>query len=277
MSTQTRDDYVDVTDVRAAEAQLAAELQKLEEIVAAEVPPSVTKAVEAFQAITLTPTARKLLDDSCDNVSNNRGVGLTGSAQQEAISRATLFKACNGDLSAVIDALTRSTGESERGGVIYSTIYAVQKAAVFVANLMYRTRLDRRADEDLPMNVDSREDFRDAPYGLEPDPDPLLAERAYAGDGAENVVLDALSELHVYLGLLVEMYGWDPDRPMPYLVYQAKDGAFIQVHDAQAALDIMEIRRQESRARSQERRATSMKRASELALAAVKAGLARKA
>lgn len=277
----THEDYVDVTDELAAKAELEAEISKLAEAVAEDAPPtSVVKAVEKLVDLKLGRVAQQLLNSATENVATNRAIGLEGSAKDEALNRATLFKVCDGDLTRVIEAIIGCTGESERGGVVYSAVYAVQKAACFVANNVYRRELDRRDDDmeargevALPMNVDPREDHREPPYGLGPEPSDLELE---GGGATHETALDGFTELHTYLQLLTEAFGWDPDRPMPYLVTQSKDGHFVQITDAEAALDLMEVRRNESRARAQDRRSKSLKQASQLAMKFIKSAVAKR-
>ncbi|OYV62955.1 MAG: hypothetical protein B7X03_03610 [Parcubacteria group bacterium 21-58-10] len=268
MNTRT-EDYVDVTDeLRAAEA-INVEIAALEADTST-VAAGIAKAVNALGEIRLSPIAQRLLNDATINVANNKAVGLTGSAKEEALQRAALLKAANEDLPTAIDAICRSVPEDTRGGVIYSLVYAIQKAAVFQGNLMYRRHIDPRADIDEQLLVDQREAFRAPPYGLGPDPDPMADEAFEHGELAHTTVLRAVEELHIWLQLMTEAFGWDPERPMPYLVVMAKDGGFVQITDALAAFDLTEVRNQERRARRQDERARAMKVASGAALAFIK-------
>lgn len=268
MNTRT-EDYVDVTEeLKAAEA-IKAEIAALEADTST-IAASIAKAVSALGEIRLSPIAQRLLNDATSNVANNKAIGLTGSAKEEALQRAVLLKAANEDLPTAIDAICRSVPEDARGGVIYSLVYAIQKAAVFQGNLMYRRHIDPRADIDEQLLVDQREAFRAPPYGLGPDPDPMAGEAYEHGELAHTTVLRAAEELHVWLQLMTEVFGWDPERPMPYLVVMAKDGGFVQITDAMAAFDLTEVRNQERRARRQDERARAMKVASGAALAFIK-------
>lgn len=261
----THEDYVDVTDELAARAKIEAEIAALEADTSP-VAASIKKAVDGLAEIRLSPIAQRMLNDAVSNVANNKAVGLTGSAKDEALQRAALLKASNEDLSQAIHFIVQNVPEESRGGLVYSVVYAVQKAAVFQGNLMYRRHIDPRADIDEQLLVDQREAFRAPPYGLGPDPDPMADEAFEHGELAHTTVLRAAEELHVWLQLMVEAFGWDPERPMPYMVLQTKDGHFEPVSDVQAAFDITEVRNQERRARRQDERARALKNASSAAL-----------
>lgn len=265
------EDTVDVTDqVRVAEA-LEAEADKLEA--------SFDETTKRLAEFKLTPRATKLLEAACENVSSNMGSNnMEPSAQKQIQERAALFAACDNDLGEVVDTLYGATARDdqasikEAGSVIYSTCFAVQKAANFVANLWYRRALDPLENEDLAQggtvvrddgaafHADRRQEDRGSIPGLGPDGEVLTIagssvehDAAIADDWTDPVqnVVDAYIELHYYLQLLTEAFGWDPERSMPFGFVMEKDGRFTPITDPIAMLDIMDVRSKEARKKRQ--------------------------
>jgi len=203
------------------------------------------KRVKQFE---LSGLVKKLLEAACRNVGESRGMGLNPEAKLEVEQRAALFVATDYNLSGVLTRIAHDVETESAPGLAYSVCFAVQKSANFIANLWYRRNLDPKDGEGNPAH-DYR-DQREAPYGLEP-------EAADEEESFENVA-QALDDLHIYLQLLTESFGWDADNPMPYLFVQEKDERFTPIHNAQQALDIMEVRAQTARRKRQERRAKGL-------------------
>lgn len=271
------EDTVDVTEQVAEHAELRREADALEATF-----DETTRRLAEFK---LSPRALKLLDAACVNVASNMGSNAMDEAAQKQIQeRAGLFAACDNDLVTVIDtiydALVKhaddAAGVKSAASTIYSTCFAVQKATNFVANLWYRRALDPVADEDLGganrkvdgtvlredgtvFHADQRAENRGSILGLGPDGEELTTvgnATEHDGIGGEwddpvQNVVDAYAELHDYLQLLTEAFGWDAERAMPFLFVMRKDGGFDAVTDAIQALDIMEIKSKQSRAKRQ--------------------------
>lgn len=271
------EDTVDVTEQLAEQTELKREADALEASF-----DGTTKRLAEFK---LTPRTLKLLDAACVNVASNMGSNSMDAPTQKQIQeRAALFAACDNDLVTVIDtiygAIVTEAGNAAQvksaASSIYSTCFAVQKAANFVANLWYRRALDPIADDDLAgpnrkvdgtvlrddgqvFHADRRQEDRGCIPGLGPDGEELtVVGNAVEHDGigdewtdpVQNVV-DAYVELHDYLQLLTESFGWDPDRAMPFLFVMRKDGGFDPITDPTAALDVMEVKSKQSRAKRQ--------------------------
>lgn len=284
-------DYTDITE-ELANLELA---DKLEEHIASEQTAVVAETadqryvrrIKEAQAkigdLRLRPMTLTLLALACANVAASDGRGMPDEdARTEIQERAALFTAFNLELVDVLNCLREHNDTDAVPGLVYSTCFAVQKAANFVTNLKYRAALDPNDGEGLPVH-DYRE-LSEPPVGLGPDGEEVVE----AGDAREHMdstvcrhveILTAFEELHVYLQLLSEAFGWDAENPMPYLFVQSttKDGkplgTFAPVHDAEHALDIVEVRSKEARAKRIQRRSAGLRAALEGAKNAVlKAG-----
>lgn len=272
------EDTVDVTAQVQEQRDIDAELRALEQVVAQDIETESDeeRRVRAFGTFKLQPLAKKLLAAACENVGSNMGSNtMEANAQKQIQERAALMASCDNQLPDAVDAIIEALGKDnprEASSVIYSTCFAVQKAANFIANLWYRRALDPVGDQDISdpngkvgtvtredgatFSADQREERRAPPYGLGPDHD----ETAYDAEGnrivanqgeaqrSDETILEAYVELHDYLQLMVEVYGWDPERPMPYCYVTENNGAtFIPITDPSAALDITEVKTQQSR------------------------------
>lgn len=275
------EDTIDVTDERVAMDDLKAEADKLEAHLA-EVKANETdeeRKVREFGEFKLTLRAKELLDRACENVGSNMGSNTMDEQSQKKIQeRAALFAACNNNLADVVDAICEGLATEdprEASSVIYSTCFAVQKAANFIANLWYRRALDPVADQDLggvpgvgtvvrddgtTFAADRREEQREPPVGLgNDDPNAGELDAAYDIRGPEDLVLEAHTDLHMYLQLVVEVFGWDPERPMPFCYVTEDNGAtFTPVFNAMQALDISEVKSRESRRRREARQTQAL-------------------
>lgn len=202
-----------------------------------------------------------MLDLALVNVSENKGVGIEDPLQRQAVQdTAQLLKLADVDLSKAIDFIIDGAESTAAPGMIYRLCFQIQKALLFTGNLVYRKALDPLADFDITKYVDYREELRPAPYGLEPitDIDHDGRERMHADDMNHEVVERALENLHIYLQLVTEAFGWDPENPMPYCFVQQKDETFKPIHDLVTALDVQEVKSKEARTRRAERNAKNM-------------------
>jgi hypothetical protein len=316
MARKKIEEYVDVTEelanleaadrleqhlaeagaAREALAAAAAALEAGNEAVAVEILDAATRKPEtaderfvrrikgaqaALGEMRISPMTRGLLQAACDNVAKSTGVGIEDKDAQQLIQdRAALFSMCGCDLNAVIDVLSDNIGVAELAGQVYSTCFAVQKAANFIGNMKYRRALDAKDGEGTPAH-DHRE-ASEPPCGLGSDgPEPLefdgTREHIDERDLPHHDVLRAMEELHVLLQLIPEAHGWDADAPMPYLYVPHSDGTFTPVWGAEHALDIMEVRSKESRARRTKRQSAGLQAALAGARRAMKAAVSTKA
>jgi len=253
-------DTVDVTPI-----------DKLAELVEAET--SAETATTKLSDFRLTHVAKALLDRAVVNVSENTGKGLEDPlARDSAETLAGIFEASGHDLSKVIDFTLEAMGDDPKAALnmIYKECYAVQKALNFIGNMTYRRALDLKGDFDLEAFVDYREENRSAPYGLEPLGDYDVNDQAYSGQEDHEIVLAALEEVHIFLQLITEAYGWEPEQMMPYAVVQEKDESFSQIHDLVECLDLMELRFKESRRKRQEKQLMGLRAIQEMARAKLK-------
>lgn len=262
------------------------------------------KAALALSEFRMTPGAKLLLDRAMDNLAENTGANIADPEFKAQVkSRAELVKAAGNDLSVVIAALVDSCGSpTEAPGVVYSTCYNVLKAAVFIANLDYRRWLDPKGDFDLKPYLDAPltgrgEDGNDPraegfDRTIDDDGSPLDGQtghdtlvdaawhnlRALYGPHIEDegeVFSASLDDLRLFLSLTCDSFGWDPDRPLPFAVFQNPDGTFENITDAQVALDHAEVQRQEARKRKAERDALRLTAAAERAKQLVSGALKR--
>jgi len=262
------EDTTDVTEqVREHEA-LGEEITKLEGVVARDLAneTDAERLTREFGEFKLTPLAKALLARACENVASNMGSNtMDDSTQKQIQERAALFAACDNNLASVVDAICDGLAAEdprECSSVIYSTCFAVQKAANFIANLWYRRALDPVQDEDLASGgsvrrddgasfpADQREELRDPIIGLGPenvDTDPV------------QDAVDAYEEVHTYLQLMTEVFGWDPDRSMPYCFVTEDNGAtFTPITDAMQGLDISEVKSRQARKRREVRQTQAL-------------------
>lgn len=238
-------------------------------------------AAEQLGEFRLTPGAEHLLDRALDNLANSTGIGIIDEAQREDIlGRAQLIKATGNDLSIAIEAVVGSCGPLEAPGAVYSLLFNVLKAAVFIANLDLRRYLDPKQDNDLSMYMDKREEDRAPPYGYATRQEyEYAAMRELYGSEFQDfgdAPACALSDLRYFFQLTVEALGWNPDNTMPFSNVMNPDGTFAPINDPQQALDAAELRRQVSRAKKRERQATLNAAAVDKANELVRAALARR-
>lgn len=228
----------------------------------------------------LTPLARSLLDKALVNVTENTGRGIEDPlAKDQVETLAGIVKASGDDLARAIEFVV-DTMQDEADTYVYKLCYATQKALNFIGNMAYRRALDPKSDFDLEMYIDQREEHMDAPVGLGSEQELAFdkdGNRKFNVAGGEEVkadheqILDALDTLHVYLQIMTEAFGWDPERPMPYMaILDEMTGKFEHVYDCEACLDLMEIRYKESRVKKQEKQLAGLKKIREAALAALK-------
>lgn len=282
---------VDVTEeVQAAEAAKAeAAAVKSEADLLAEHLAKQSAALAKLGEFQLRPLAKELFLAACDNVATNVGSNSMAPEVQKQIQlRAGLMAACGNDLSKVVDLIVEANGNDPReaSATIYSTCFAVQKAMNFIVNLRYRRALDPKEDEDLvgtgavkredgaTFAADPREEQRDPVPGLQPDE----YERSADYDPVtplEDQLVEAYVEVHDYLQLLTEAFGWDPERPMPFLYVMEGDDKFVPITDPIAALDIQQVRAKEARAKRTARQNDALASALAAARKQLKAAAAR--
>lgn len=249
------------------------------------------KAALELEDFQLTPGAKHLLDLALDNMSTNDGQGIDDPQARDSVRlRAALIEAAGNDLGVVIEALVASCEKPQDvAPSLYSMLYNVVKSAGFYANLDYRRYLDPRAEFDMSSYLsaegkaridreldgehgspDRREDDPSAPDGLDTYVDRELAlyRQLYGAEVIEDgdVILCAWSDLRLFCQLTVESYGWEGDE-MPFTFVQETDGSFTPVHDVRTAIDALEIKRQQSRAKRAEREAARVSAAIERARA----------
>lgn len=251
------DDTIDITEDLA----LSAQLEELEDIVAddAETDPQGV-AAGRLADYRLTPLSLTLLDKAIVNVAENNGRAITDPQQKDQVLfRGEILANSGHDLSVAIDTIIEAVDTLSAPGLIYNLVFNIQKAVNFVGSVLYRQALDPNQDIDLVQYADYREEDteRAAPYGLGVEHEDINARR-YEGQLKCDVVKDAIDELHIYLQLVTEAFGWDPEQPMPYMFLQNKDGSFKSVWDLNLMLDIMEIRRQEARAKRDAERSKNL-------------------
>lgn len=262
-----RDDTIDITQELAdLEAQDRA-ADALEAHLAAEAKADPAEAAnQRLAAFSLSPRAKDLLDKATENAMRNSGNGIDDeSAKLKIKQMAELLAATDGDLSASLVALTDAMEVMELPNAVFSLCFSVQKAAIFIGNLQYRRALDPQDGEGTPVH-DHRE-HRDPPYGLGPDgndEDPV------------DAVRHAIEDVHLYLQLLTEAYGWDPERPMPFVYLAEKDGTFRPIYDVEQALDYLEIRRKQAQAKRAVKQAAGFAAAAARAKATLLAAGAKK-
>jgi hypothetical protein len=223
----------------------------------------------------LSQTARLILDRACENVAGNKGfTPRPGTSEiehdrevklrEETLQRAALFTAFGCDLPDVLECMREQVDLESLPGLVYSTCFAVQKAANFAANLMYRRAIDKANGEGIAPH-DHREQ-QEAPCGLGAENE----EVAFDADGNRlfnvaggverqteyEVILQAYTDVHLYLQLLTEVYGWDIEAPMPYMYVSNPDGTFAPIWGAEQTLDMMEVRSKASAVKRIERRSS---------------------
>lgn len=249
------EDTADITEsLKALEAA-----DRLAEHVEANPPSHAEVATDKLKEFRLSKVALALLDKALVNVAENTGRGLEDEqAKKQAQLLGGIVAVAEHDLSKAITFIIAAVPVEQAVGTIYSLCYSVQKAMNFIGNMAYRKALDPASDFDLEQFVDYREDEHAAPYGLQPEGEFTSNDRKYEGQPDHEVVFDALEEVHIYLQLITEAFGWDATQPMPYMAVMNKDETFTQVHDLEQCLDAMEIRFKESRRKRQEQRTANL-------------------
>lgn len=247
-------------------------------------------AADQLEVFNLTPGAKNLMDRALDNLATSTGSGIVDEdAKLDIQLRAELIKAGGCDLGIILGALTEEAPIEDMGNVVYSMCFNVLKAAGFIANLDYRRFLDPAQDLDLISYVggltdengklvaakgENGSDPRTAPGAFytdnREDHSPLEGQSGHATraefylesfrelygsrvEVPEDVIPAALQDLQYFLQLTAESFGWDPQRPMPFMFIMETNGAFTGIHDPVQALDALEVKRQVSRARRREK------------------------
>lgn len=231
----------------------------------------------------LSQGAASLLDRALDALSKNTGAGLEDpAAVQDAKLTASIIRNAGNDLSVVLEAYTLVADPLNLGATIYSVCNKVMRQSLFFANLDYRQAegLDIASDdsvteaffaryvddqyvtealghvvEGVELVDDPREADREPPYGFETHREAQLKAlaRVYGSEEPTEAVINALSDLRLFLQLLTEVHGWDPERPMPYANNMEPNGTFTPIHDVVQALELTEIKRAASQVRRRER------------------------
>jgi len=249
------DDTVEVQQPDVTTEALQALEDHVEQIPAPEL---AAARLEVFQ---MSRVAKTLLDRAMDNLSSNDGKGLEAIdpvAAKRVAERAELASLCGGDIPTIIGFICDAIPVLRAENAIYTFLFSVQKAVNFVGSSWYRRALDPKADFDLEAFVDYREEERTAPMGLEPDGEFEQNDRAYPTQEDHEVIFAALEEVHLYLQLLSESFGHDPEQPMPYMMVMEKDEKFTSIYDLQQALDALEIKRKANAAKREVQRAEDM-------------------
>lgn len=263
------EDTQDISDKLAALDELDNEVETLAKVVNSEPEAASIVAAEELAQFPLTKLARKLLDQAMDNVSKSTGSGMTDDIARDKIqSQAALVSACGNDLTTTVQYLSEALEEDPLSiaNSVYSICFSVMKAVVFIGNMQYRRALDPRGDYDLDKYVDYREEERDPPYGLGRDtPDEFDCKM-----DAWSQIETAVDDLRHYLQLLTEAFGWDAERPMPFLNTTDDDGVtFTPIHDVVTAFDITQVKSQASRAKRAAKQSAAMLVAARRARAAL--------
>jgi hypothetical protein len=250
-------------------------MAKPEDIVAA-----AAKANEELQSFELSPGSRNLLTRAIDNVIGNKGANLTDpTAKLAAESRSMFLEAADGDLAIALDAIAATFDAKNVAAQVFSLLYQLLKAATFIGNLDYRKAMDPTSDFDLhlyaPISTHGEDgkdkydqDFAQFLVDRREDRSPLEGQAGHPtqmewqfermqelyGRGflvMEDAVVAALQDLQLFFQLTVEGFGWDPNRPLPFLFVSEgidKDGKptgnFTPIFSAEEALDTQEIKRQ---------------------------------
>lgn len=232
------------------------------------------KALEEFE---VTPGMRSLMERALDNVAKNTGQNLEDpAAKAKADAFATIILASGHDLAVAIEILVESEAPSKLAGTVYSFLYTILKAAVFIGNLDYRRALDPEADLDTTLYADAREARRDAPPGLEGDPVPTPV---------EDLITQALGDLQLFLTLTANVHGWDPKgsdgEPTGELipfdnVMSASGGSFTPIRSVSEALDRQEVKRKAAQAKRADAFAALKAKSAGAAKAILAKALARK-
>lgn len=286
-------DAVDSNDVEAFEQASAWREANGDAAFKAEEPPHVETADEKWlrgvqNAVTklgefdLSQCTKLILARACENVASNKGFAPRAGTSEaehdrevklrtETLQRAALFAAFGNDLPDVLECLREQVDLESLPGLVYSTCFSVQKAANFACNLMYRRALDKARDaladgsEGATIAPHDYRDHRESPCGLGPESDEEVAFDESGNrivslvSGIERraeyeVILEAYEDLHLYLQLLTEQYGWDIDAPMPYMYVSNLDGTFAPIWGAEQTLDMMEVRSKASAVKRIEKR-----------------------
>jgi len=276
----SKDGHHETDDAALEQQEQATEAVALERHIAEDDPAA--KAMLELESFSMTPGAKSLLDRAMDNLSNNDGAGLEDPDARIAVKqRAALVAAAGNDLSVVIAALVASCEDNPRdiAPTIFSVCFNVLKSAVFIANLDYRRYLDPRADFDLAMYADPREDEPSAPAGMathvEREFEYFRETYGASCEDLEDVFACALEDLRLFLQLTSESFGWDPDRPIPFAYMQRPDGGFDPINDPALALDNAEIKRKESQKKRRERESVRLAAAASAAAKMVASSLKR--
>lgn len=245
-------------------------------------------AATQLESFELTVGAQSLLDRSMDNMSRNNGAGLEDEdARVTAQLRASLVTSAGNDIRTAVLALSESVEDPiEAAGMIQSLLFNALKGAVFIGNLDYRQFLDATGDRDLHLYIgaqdprrgedgndprempayspDRREDISplDGQAGFESVAEYKLAraKQLYGADIEDecDVVVGALNDLRTWCQLTAESFGWSAEQPMPFAFVQELNGTFTPITDAKQALDIVEVRRQASRAKRRAKQGAAM-------------------
>lgn len=263
------EDTQDISDKLAALEQLDRLEESLAKVLGTDPEAAMVAAAEDLKTFPLTRLARKLLDQAMDNVSKSTGSGMTDDIARDKIqSQAALVSACGNDLTTTVQYLSEALEDDPLSiaNSVYSICFSVMKAVVFIGNMQYRRSLDPRGDYDLEKYVDYREEEREAPYGLGRDvPDEFDCKM-----DAWSQIETAVDDLRAYLQLLTEAFGWDPERPMPFLNTTDDDGVtFTPIHDVITAFDITQVKSQASRAKRAAKQSAAMLNAAKRARAAL--------
>jgi hypothetical protein len=234
-------------------------------------------AGEALGAFEVTRGMRTLMERALDNVAKNTGQNLEDpAAKAKADAFATIVLVSGHDLAVALEILVESEAPSKLAGTVYSFLYTVLKAAVFLGNLDYRRALDPESDLDTTLYADKRDAHRDAPPGLQGDP---------VETPVEDLITQALGDLQLFLTLTANVHGWDPKgsdgEPTGELipfdnVMSANGASFTPIRSVSEALDRQEVKRKAAQAKRADAFASLKAKSAEAAKGIMARVLARK-
>ena len=265
------DDMLDITetlDVKAEADKLEAHLANGDDDDRA--------ALAALELRSFQPSiyCRTLVELAVENLCNEPSAKLDEIARDKAKFRKEILEVARHDIGVACSFIAQTAPLDDVPNLIYSLCFNVVKAAVFLGNIHYRRLLDPKADFDLEQFIDQREEHREKPYGLEADSVTLVEDirvlkSAWFNEAPEQLVLDGIRDVHLFMGLIATSFGWEDENGMPYMYDMQPDGSFKAIYDVSHAVDMIEVKRQAARikreAEAAEARRVTVARAARLA------------
>lgn len=206
-------------------------------------------AADEARKFTLGGTTVKVLDQAVAMIikrkTQARPVNIDPRVSARSSFHAELLEAVGGNIMVAVKSIMEAPTEDDllnrdqRPARVFSFLFDVMKAAMFVTNGRFRVWINGQNRDDSPLFA-RRDTTREPPYGL-----------AFEEDANVDAELaDSIEDLKAWFFVLTSMVEFDlPEADFPIAYELQPDQTFAPVYNVLKGWDLVEKRSQESRSR----------------------------